>query len=269
MESDEFSDLYRIVPFSLLDGINDCGLVVSMNVVPTDYGINVSIPIKEPTFSLCGMMVPRFLLDRFSNAIDAVSCLQDFCSIYPPKKLTDIGYELHFIVSDALGNTFVVELIDNRLKILRRRIMTNFHLSYVKLNCDGKVLTPATQTENANAMTVNNVTPNGCGLERYNLVRDLKCPTKNNVRRLLKDLHYSNAYRNLNWFTEFVGRGLTVASSVKEYVRALAPILDELEYKDRETSVLWQTVHTSLYDFSGTLEMYVQENPGKVFKFTV
>lgn len=261
VESGEESELYRLVPCALLDGMNDCGLVVSMNVVPLDYGVNVSVPRIELRHELCSKMIPRFLLDRFSDATSAVNYLRDYCSIYCSKKLIDKGYEIHFIVSDSFGQTYVVELIDNRLNIINHNVITNFHISNVRFNSDGKVFTPSTQMNGVDAVSYNNVTENGCGLERYNLVKSLRRFCKNDIRKLLKNLYYSNAYRNLNWFTEFVGNGLFVNSSVKDYVKKLAPIIDDLEYKSRDDSVLWQTVHSTLYDIPNrSLEVVVQES---------
>lgn len=267
VESDQPSDLYKLVPF-VLDGMNDSGLVVSMNVVPTDYGVNISVPRIELRHELCSKMVPRFLLDRFSNATEAVNYLINYCSIYCAKNLVDLHYEIHFIISDAFGNTYVIEVLNGKLNILREKAITNFHLSNVRFNDDGTVLTPASQTEEENAMTVNGVTRYGCGLERYNLVKKLKCHSKHCVRQLLKDLRYSNTYKKLNWFTEFVGNNLTVKSSVREYIEALIPIMDELEYKDRSDSKLWQTVHSCLYDIPNrSLELVVQENFDRIFTF--
>lgn len=269
VESGLPSPLYDIVPFYLLDGINKNGLVVSMNVVPTDYGNNISIPEIRKRTIIANMMIPRYLLDHFSNAIDAVNYLKNYTSIYNVNKLKNLGYELHFIIADR-NNTFVVELINNKLNILRQKVITNFHVSNVIFNKNGKVYTPSTQTELNNAIITNNITPNGCGLERYNLIKDLKSFSKRDIKQLLYDLRYSNTYRNLNWFTEFVGNGLTVNSSVKDYVKKIAPILDDLEYKSRDDSKLWQTVHSSLYDFNNlSLELNVQENFDKTFKFSL
>lgn len=268
VDSGQYSDLYKLVPFALLDGINDSGLVVSMNVVPTDYGNNISIPNIRLINSICNLMLPRFILDKFSTAKEAISYLRDYCSIFNAKKLLDIGYEIHFILSDE-KDTFVVEIINNKLNIIRHNVITNFHISNVNFNKDGKVYTPANQNNIYNAFIFNNITKYGCGLERYNLVKDLKAYSKYNILELLKNLRYSNTYKNLNWFTEFVGNELTVDSSVRKYIEHLAPILPELEYKSRDDSKLWQTVHTSLYDIPNrSLELRVQENFDKVFKYS-
>lgn len=270
VESGVDSELYDILPFALLDGINKHGLVVSMNVVPLDYGSNISKPLKELRHTICGKMIPRFLLDNFTNAIDAVNYLQDYCSIYCTKQLKEKGYELHYIISDIYNNCFVIELINGKLNILKHNIITNFHISNVQFNKNGTVYTPSTQTEFDSAMTTNGVTKYGCGLERYNLVAQFTKRDYNSIVQLLKDLRYSNTYRNLNWFTEFVGNNMTVNSSVREYIEHLAPILDELEYKSRTDSKLWQTVHSSLYNIPNReLELRVQENFDKCWRFKI
>lgn len=269
VESGQVSELYKLVPFALLDGINDSGLVVSMNVVPTDYGDNVSIPNARLINSICNLMIPRFILDKFSTAKEAISYLRDYCSIFNSKKLSEIGYEIHFIISDK-SDTFVIEIVNDRLNIIKHNIITNFHITDVNFNKDGKVYTPETQSGIYNAFTFNNITKNGCGLERYNLVADLKTFGRYDVLELLKNLRYSNTYKNLNWFTEFVGNDLTVNSTARKYIEHIIPILPELEYKSRENSKLWQTVHTTLYDIPNkSFELRVQENFDKVFKYSL
>ena len=67
------------------------------------------------------------------------------------------------------------------------------HLFYnVKFNKDGKVFTPATQFNETNAISYNNITKHGCGLERYNIIQSYKYKSPNikNIRNLLKDLAY-------------------------------------------------------------------------------
>lgn len=79
------SILYKLVPFQLVDGINDAGLVINMNVVPRqdldkehypdvelDRTTNKYIyPVggqQNEKVRVSIMMLPRFVLDNFSRA---------------------------------------------------------------------------------------------------------------------------------------------------------------------------------------------------------
>lgn len=76
--------MYKLVPFQLVDGINDAGLVINMNVVPRqdldnehypdvelDRNTNKYIyPIggqQDEKVRISIMMLPRFVLDTFSS----------------------------------------------------------------------------------------------------------------------------------------------------------------------------------------------------------
>ena len=88
------------------------------------------------------------------------------------KDLHQKHYEVHYMIGDSTS-TYLLEFIDNKTiitDISDKPIMTNFYLSNVKFNLDGTVFTPRTQTDSQDAIHTNQITENGAGLERYNLM---------------------------------------------------------------------------------------------------
>lgn len=68
--SREFNQYYRFLPFKTVDGINEKGLVINSNVVPTgDKGYNaVAYPTGETLLTISPRMIPRYVLDNFATA---------------------------------------------------------------------------------------------------------------------------------------------------------------------------------------------------------
>lgn len=254
VQSGTESELYKVVPFHIYDGINSCGVCCSSNVVPTDKGENKTNPSSTLEVELNAMMIIRYVLDHFSTAIDAVEYIKNHSSIYFSKFYHDMGYEAHFMICDS-NNTFIIEFINNETVIIDNKYyMTNFYLSDVNFNDDGSVYTPETQIENYNAYNTNLITLNGSGLERYNIINSnyYLANTKNGMRNLLNKLTYTKAYTNTEniWYTEFVGNGFTVKTDKSTY-DAVMPIARQAYFdRNREDAEIdtWQTVHSIVYD---------------------
>ena len=246
-----YSDLYKVVPFSVLDGINDSGLVCNINVVPTDdwgrtTGTTPAIELRKElnTFTLL-----RFVLDYFDNATDAVNYLRDYCSI---KMIhTDTTHiEAHYMIADAT-KTYVVEFLNNQIEIIdltdSRQYMTNFYLS-------GSAVNPITGLVERTSLT-----PHGSGVERYELIEnsyDDIADANGLMNFLHNELKYTNAYdRTFDpyWYTEFVGEYQTFGDvTVTSPISAFEPVVDyaigEYERRDRNTKTTWQTVHSVVYN---------------------
>lgn len=260
MLSRTYHEKEKLIPFMLYDGINDCGVVANMNVVPPRKGENSFVDAPYHSGKVPALMLVRYILDRFDTARNAVNYILNHVNIVFPKSLYDYGYELHYMVAD-LNDTFVIEVFDSGVHVLdisSKPYMTNFHLTGVRFNDDGTIYTPATQDVFHNAITTNYIHPHGSGLERYNLIVN-RYPisySKNGMRMLMNELTYTKAYStspspsNPYWYTEFVGtRDLTVASTIEQY----QPVVDaagELYSRRSRTDggKTWHTVHSAVYD---------------------
>lgn len=279
VSSGKYSKAYKIVPFQLCDGINECGVIANVNVVPLDKGANRAVPTSVSKVTISGTMLVRYIIDHFSTASDAVNFIKEHMTVYFSDRLHDLGYELHFMVADKT-DTFLVEFIDNAAVVTSmtsgsgtsldgKEYMTNFFLSDVVFNEDGTVFTP--EDEDGSAGDDNNVTEHGSGLERYNyIVSNISnAGTKAGMRSLMNELLYSKSYPTSEspaspaWNTEFVGiRGLTVDSPAADFEPVLAVAGDMYTYRTRSgDSGVWHTVHSAVYDINNmTLNIVVQEN---------
>ena len=255
-----------LVPFFLTDGINEHGLVCNMNVVPNDYGNTVSVPSGEIEETVNGLMLVRCILDNFKTADEAIERIQSHVSVWFPKYLHNMGYELHYMIADS-NKTYILEFVENEAVVIEANQMTNFHLYGVTPNDDGTVYTPYTQDDTHNAIDTNGVTANGAGLERWNVIADAydDIQDADDMRNLMTSLNYTNSYTRYTaadiWFTEFVGDGRTCASSPSEFVDALNEARYLYGRRSRETADTWQTTHSAVYDMQNkTLNLVVQED---------
>lgn len=257
VKSGQYSEMYKLVPFMIVDGINEAGLVCNVNIVPSDKGITTgTIPLKKELIKMCCLMLPRYVLDHFTNANSACEWLKDFASIYTPEKLSEMHYEPHFMIADS-NNTYVIEFDNNEIVITDvtdKPIMTNFFINGVEFLQDGKVYTPA-DVSSGHLPTSIGITSNGSGLERYNLIVDnySTCNTKIGMINLMKKLFYTNSYKQTTspfWYTEFVGKNITVDNTPEEFQPAVNEAIQAYLNRKREGAVVntWQTNHMSVYD---------------------
>lgn len=279
--SGEYSELYGILPFVLVDGVNSSGLAMSVNVVPAkDRGVNLkAYPSGEVEAEICTQMLIRYVLDRFDSASWAAEWIGRHAMLFTPAAREEMGYEHHFLIADA-HSSWVVELVDNRVQVMNvggdgmKPVITNFHIYGVTPNEDGTLYTPAT----GDAHESNGVTPHGAGLERYNLaVAGLDgAATVQGMRSLLDNLAYTRTYSTSEhaatdprWDTEFVGTegtDLTVSSPTGAFDTVQRMAGAAFLERDRNEPLLWQTVHSSVYDLEArSLHLVVQEDSGTVY----
>lgn len=149
-----------------------------------------------------------------------------------------------------------MEFINGEVVKVNFPYMTNFNLYKVDVNNDGTVYTPETQDKDHDAIKINNVSENGVGLERFNIIAKqyYNIETKESFENLLKDLRYTRTYlssarpSNPFWYTEAVGGKLKVNSPLADFAEA-AEIMDEMyKRRSRDNPETWQTVHSCIYD---------------------
>ncbi len=113
VKSGKYSDMYKILPFALTDGKNDAGLKVNINVVPNDKGNTTDTNPGKPKIN--ALMFVRLALDTCSSVADVEDLLANDISLYVPEAMHDMGYEVHFMVSDD-KETKVLEFVNNAVK---------------------------------------------------------------------------------------------------------------------------------------------------------
>lgn len=267
VESGTFSELYDLVPFYMRDGINEDGLMVSTNVTPNEHGDNkFVIPTENVMTTMCTIMLPRFVLDNFKTAAEAVGYLEKHAKLFAPAALVNMGYDQQFIIADR-DESYIVEFKNGGYDIKAGNIITNFYVNDVNFNSDGTVNTPETAAQGHYA-TQNNVTLHGQGLERYNLVVNEygNINSVADMEALLKNLYYTKSYStsdapsNPFWYTEAVGGDVTVDSLPADFAERKAEMGQAFVNRSRNGET-WQTVHSIIYDpFARKAYLSVQED---------
>lgn len=264
--------LYKIVPFMLADGINEKGVVVNTNVVPLDKGVTSrTVPAVSEEVEICSLMLVRYILDRFASAKEAAEYIRDHMAVYMPTTLLNMKYETHLMIADE-NKTYLVEFIGKQTIIteMDKPYMTNFYLDDVVFNEDGKVYTPA-DVENGHSASENNISNNGSGLERFNLIVEnyANANTKAGMCELMNKLKYTNAYKDSGWFTEFVGvNNLTVNSRASDFSNTVAYARGMFANRTRNGST-WQTTHSAVYDITQRKVYVIVQEDGKELEYSL
>ena len=252
------SELYNILPYYLVDGKNDCGLVISTNIVPTDKGLTTgTTPLVETKDTISSMMVVRYLLDRCKSAQEAVELIRDYISIYVPAKLQAMGFEQHWLIADK-DKSYCLEIVQNEIKIIEASTITNFYL--YDMTAESTVYTPA-DVSDGNLPSSQGITPHGQGLERYNLILS----SNKDVYGICEDLLYTHAYQSSTdpyWYSEFVGGDLTVDNPVDDFEEIVGKAQQAYAERVRDGKT-WQSVHAVVYDIANqTFKFKSQEEEG-------
>lgn len=270
VESGAESELYKILPFQMMDGINDSGVFACYNVVPTDYGKNVIEPTGEQQVEINAIMLVRYILDNFASATDAVNFIQQHAKVYFSTALHDMNYELHLMVADTT-KTYDVEFIDGVTEIIditNTPYLTNFHRYDVTFNSDMTVTTP----EDGDAVKVNNISLHGSGLERWNLI--VNAYDTDELKTIMTDLYSTRMYSSSPkvaspaWYSEFTHDSLTLSSPLSDFVSYAALADAEYVSRDRNDPKTWQTTHSVIYNMTDfSLSFRVQEESDEYFEY--
>ncbi len=292
--NEDGSNNYAKLPFVTVDGINDAGVCIQVNVMP--YGENGELKHTETTEDdLDGGNIVRYILDYADSVEDALALLKDK-DIHSEMGTAE---ELHWMISgpasktDSTIKTVVVEVFPDDLHITEnfvdgKPIMTNLNVS----NFDGTTDTVGI----------------GLGYERWQIL-DENFDQANSVMGtfdLMEKVYFSkmyDLYGDRFWYSEYNGADLTKyydADTLKSmlgedkynyymenyggvyYTAALwdgektingdisktgilSPVVEcEAEAytaQNMENDSLWITIHTSVYDLENlTLDIQLRES---------
>ena len=254
VDSGEWSDGYKSLAFSTLDGVNDAGVVCNILVVPSgEAGITSgSNPGCE---DLSATMVDRYVLDYAGSVDEAVELLKNRNIYMPHTEYMD--QEFHWMISDP-ERTVVVEFVDNEMVVLEgEEIVTNFYL----YNFD------------KTGETVQRIPE---GIERYNIIKDGygTTSTSEGMMEMLQSIRYSKCY-DLGtvpfWYSEYSGGELDSSMfgeddiSDGDLTRAggYADVIGkgQANWALGRNNNTWITVFSAVYDMKNlTLSICPQEN---------
>ena len=284
--SPEDVELYKILPFLLLDGMNDAGVYANINVTAVgDRGTTTGT--NPDGYDLCGMSVVRYVLDHANSAYNAIELLQTMNIWFPHSNA--VNEEFHFMISDK-NETYIVEFADNRMIYHKAAdeygnpaaIMTNFSLvgADVQTWFDGSYVSRADATE---ADDYFKPTEHPMGVERFDILKAgfANANNKSGMKSLMESVKYSqtyDAYKTPYWYSELSADmsdtpygDLAWGTPIEEYEPLKQHVIELYESEQAlglRESKTWHTVHTSVYDIeNGFLYLYTQENYGKEFLF--
>lgn len=250
IDSGKYSDDYKIVPFLLLDGINDAGVICEMNVAPNDKGLTTGTNAEGE--DLMAIMIPRFVLDYAGSVDEAITLLQSRNIICPNN--SGVQLELHFMIADPT-KTVVVEFVENEMKVIEsfvndKPIMTNFFID----GFDG---------------TKESLTLYGQGFERYQILSDGfdSVNSELGMLNLMQQAQFTKAYHDdVRWYSDFVGGEYTNETPTEQFEPLLAQARELYQRRTRNGET-WQTVHTSVYDIEQRKLTVIPQESGQMFSF--
>ena len=105
--------------YAPLDGMNEAGLAVSVNMIQDHATIyqNTGKPGITTTTAI------RLLLDRAANVEEALSLLKQY------DMHASMGMMVHFAIADRSGRHAAVEYINNEMVVTETPVLTNFYLA--------------------------------------------------------------------------------------------------------------------------------------------
>ena len=226
-----------LLPWFLLDGINEKGLVVSDNVLfKSDWGEVPHTGTNPGAPELNDNFLVRALLDNCATADEAIAYLKNFNITPMHSEMMD----LHYMISDP-EKTYVVEFINNEMVVKEQTIMTNYFIN------------------------MDEIPEHPDGLERMKVLSENydEGNTMEGMYHLMQRAKYSNMFDPANkWYSEL---GFTYAEireitedgdeEMDKVMKLLQEAFEnELEYVKengfREETSFWTTSHTSVYDIN-------------------
>lgn len=272
-KSGEYNDVYKYLPFKTEDGINECGLYVGVNVMPTGetsfdttswrphtYGLGAAHTNPSSSMHYAVNYLPRVLLDRASSVAEAMEIVASIDWTepinYPHPGETQ---SFHWLICDE-NRSVVLEFIDNQPHYTEASsvsepsfgtIMTNF------TNCLWK----------EGIMQIN-----GIGYERFDVLRDnynnyAEYPDNfTGMQNLMKQVWFTKAYTTpLSspdfWYSESASDELPARllyhnyeiSQIPEAIAAIQTLNEgfNASYKFyTDECPYWFSTHTSVYDIA-------------------
>lgn len=105
--------------YAPLDGMNDQGFAVSVNMIEDSDTIEQDT--EKPDITTTTAI--RLLLDQAANVEEALALLEQY------DFHASMGMMIHLALSDAAGNSVVVEYVDNQMIVTETPVVTNFYLA--------------------------------------------------------------------------------------------------------------------------------------------
>lgn len=283
----------KFLPYVVMDGINEHGLVCNINMAQKGVGIEPTTGTNpKADVELYIALCPRYILDKCSSAKEAVETMRNI-NIWASGSASSVQTEYHIMLADA-KNTYVVEFKNNKMlvkEISDKPYITNFNLllsdsETVQFDDKGHVVRESIVNYTGGYDASGKFDQGRAnGIERYNIIVDSYAGLKDRagMRELLDTTGYSHLYKNpKSRFTEFVRdntkfepyipnmqddfRYLSLKSATNDMdalcvkydiENAMQNLLDELDRRESLENYS-HTVHSCIYDIASK-KVWVKE----------
>ena len=248
------------LPLLTLDGINEKGVAVNVNVVPACDHPSCSGTNPGARRIHIGT-APRYILNHAASAADALELLRNL------DMHGGFGgdFNLHLMISDPT-ETYIVEFIDNRICVRRGG-----------RSDDGNIMT------NLFSTLLPEITPHAEGIERYDIIKENYAEgcTEEGMTTLMQRVRYTKSYESATdpfWYSEFYGvfpredgsvLDVNVNTPAEEVIESIKNVLEAYQRHERKGE-FWQTVNTSIYNVDErSLLLFVQEDYEHPYRFSI
>lgn len=267
---EETDTIYGIIPATTVDGINEKGLYIGVNVVPTGetsrdaskwnsgaWGLGAAFTNPDSDKTYCVTYLVRVVLDNAASVQEAIELIKSI-NWYEPSGFPSAGesQSFHWMVADANSNA-VLEFIDNQLEVIY------VEGEQTKVPSFGTIMTNFNNTLYSEGM----LQYKAAGVERYNILNanyDAAEESVEGIKELIKKVWYTQAYsKDIDsedfWCTEYVngdfhaeavyGNNANIENEAfRDLIkRGQAKFNDKTNWHSDE-STLWYSTHTSVYD---------------------
>ena len=117
MRADEVKTLAAL--YAPLDGMNEAGLAVSVNMIQDSA--TISQDTGKPNLTTTTAI--RLLLNQAADVDEALELLNQY------DMHASMGMMVHFALADASGRSVAVEYVDNQMIVIETPVLTNFYLA--------------------------------------------------------------------------------------------------------------------------------------------
>ncbi|MCM1329891.1 MAG: linear amide C-N hydrolase [Ruminococcus sp.] len=105
--------------YAPLDGMNEKGLAVSVNMIQDNAAISQNSHKPDITTTTA----IRLLLDKSANVDEALELLEQY------DMHASMGYTVHLAIADNNGKSVAVEYVNNEMIVVETPVVTNFYLA--------------------------------------------------------------------------------------------------------------------------------------------
>ena len=283
-----YNPVYEYLPCRTCDGINEKGVYVGVNVMPTGetsfdkenwenkkwgHGAAFTNPGADKTY--CTLYLTRYILDHAQSVSDAISLIKEV-NWYEPINYPheNEAQAFHWMIGDENRN-YVVEFIDNEPVITGARDIRQPSLGTIMTNFTNALFSRAI------------IQPHGIGYERYDVLRYSYSDTEESFRgmeQLMKKVRYSNTYTREVGAADFWATELCNDLIPSSYLYGNQNLWNDIHFCDvvaqfknmwnnpaywyTDDTPLWYTVHTSIYNLADRqMEVLVHEGLGDQKEF--